>query len=539
MANRRNTVTVTILLAWLVVMGSAGIATAQNVIYVDDSAAGIEDGTNWTNAYRFLQDALAEAGTASGLVEIRVAQGIYTPDEGGGMTPEDPVAVFQLISGVDVKGGFAGVGATAPNARDHEKFVTILSGDLAGDDVDNPGDLLGESSRAENSLVVVSGSGARNTLLSGFTIDSGKISCMAILDGEPSIEGCTFLNSWIGLDNENSSTSLDNCTFKGHWFQAIRQLEDDLTLTDCLFTGNLYGAIEANSDAKLALTDCTFVDNVVGSPGLISSSRLDELFLSGCDFMHNITIEDGVVGVKTSAEGSVIIYNCTFVGNTGTSIEFSRGAMAITNCRFTGNWGGAAIDSDSEQTAIRHCTFSDNENSGGDASALRLRDGGSISNCIIWANSEPAIEGLERDMIVAYSDIQELDGSDDGGNFAVDPLFVSLGYWDGNVWTDGDYHVKSEAGHWDQESQTWIPDDATSPCIDAGHPNSSIGSEPFPNGARANMGAYGATDQASKSYFGQPVCDTVIPGDLNGDCVVDEKDLAIVIAHWLMQGMDQ
>jgi len=43
-------------------------------------------------------------------------------------------------------------------------------------------------------------------------------------------------------------------------------------------------------------------------------------------------------------------------------------------------------------------------------------------------------------------------------------------------------------------------DDVTSPCIDAGDPNSPVGDEPEPNGGRINMGAYGGTEEASKSH---------------------------------------
>ncbi len=45
-------------------------------------------------------------------------------------------------------------------------------------------------------------------------------------------------------------------------------------------------------------------------------------------------------------------------------------------------------------------------------------------------------------------------------------------------------------------------DAATSPCIDAGDPNSPVGDEPQPNGGRINMGAYGGTAEASKSSGG-------------------------------------
>lgn len=44
-------------------------------------------------------------------------------------------------------------------------------------------------------------------------------------------------------------------------------------------------------------------------------------------------------------------------------------------------------------------------------------------------------------------------------------------------------------------------DDVTSPCIDAGDPNSPVGDEPMPNGGRVNMGAYGGTAEASKSPY--------------------------------------
>ena len=62
---------------------------------------------------------------------------------------------------------------------------------------------------------------------------------------------------------------------------------------------------------------------------------------------------------------------------------------------------------------------------------------------------------------------------------------------------------------------------------------SLIGYEPFPNGGKINMGASGGTELASKSYFGKPVCDAVIAGDINGDCKVDDLDLDILELHWL------
>jgi len=136
----------------------------------------------------------------------------------------------------------------------------------------------------------------------------------------------------------------------------------------------------------------------------------------------------------------------------------------------------------------------------------------------------------------------------DVGNIDIDPCFVESGYWDTNstpdnwiddLWMNGDYHLKSQAGRWNPDTSDWARDDVTSPCIDAGDPMSPIGREPFPNGGIVNMGAYGATAEASKSYFGTPVCETIVAGDLNGDCKVDYRDFMILAMHWLSNPTDQ
>jgi hypothetical protein len=115
------------------------------------------------------------------------------------------------------------------------------------------------------------------------------------------------------------------------------------------------------------------------------------------------------------------------------------------------------------------------------------------------------------------------------GNIDTDPCFARLGSWQ----VEGDYHLKSQAGRWDANEGRWTKDEVTSPCIDAGDPMSPIGLEPFPNGGRINMGAYGGTAQAGKSYFGKPVCEVIVAGDVNGDCIVNFLDFRIMALHWL------
>lgn len=46
----------------------------------------------------------------------------------------------------------------------------------------------------------------------------------------------------------------------------------------------------------------------------------------------------------------------------------------------------------------------------------------------------------------------------------------------------------------------WGYDDIVSKCVDAGDPAADYSLEPEPNGGRANLGVYGNTVQASKTF---------------------------------------
>ena len=161
------------------------------IVYVDGDATGANDGSSWVNAFVHLQNALAIAQSGD---EIRVAQGRYRPDQGlpprpgrpqtrGGSSGPvievaavgSPLEVFSLKSGVALLGGFAGPGAIDPNARDTQRYETVLSGDLRGNDVNfwGPQTPVYEFFRADNSLHVV-GCPKTDTpvVLDGVTIES-------------------------------------------------------------------------------------------------------------------------------------------------------------------------------------------------------------------------------------------------------------------------------------------------------------------------------------------------------------------------------
>ncbi|MHC4316846.1 MAG: hypothetical protein ACYSW3_30770 [Planctomycetota bacterium] len=145
---------------------------------------------------------------------------------------------------------------------------------------------------------------------------------------------------------------------------------------------------------------------------------------------------------------------------------------------------------------FRNCTVANN------FSGITLLGGSTttIENCIIYGNGINVGGGVTVNIL--YSNVDWISG---GGTvnweseiMDVDPRFVDA--------ANGDYHLQSQAGRWEPSSQSWVQDASTSPCIDAGNPYSPIGAEPFPNGGRINMGAYGGTPEASKSYFGANYC---------------------------------
>jgi parallel beta-helix repeat protein len=82
------------------------------------------------------------------------------------------------------------------------------------------------------------------------------------------------------------------------------------------------------------------------------------------------------------------------------------------------------------------------------------------------------------------------DFGQDAHSLSHDALFVDP---DG-----GDFHLRSQGGR-NIGPGVFTNDAVTSPLIDAGHPLSDFAAETLPNGARVNIGRYGASGQASRT----------------------------------------
>ncbi|MBN2131529.1 MAG: right-handed parallel beta-helix repeat-containing protein [Sedimentisphaerales bacterium] len=518
------------------------------VIYVDDDANGLNDGTSWTNAYKFLQDALAEAESAEKPVQVRVAQGTYKPDEGSGQQPHDRSASFPLYPGVSIWGGFAGCGSADPNEQNAALYQTILSGDLVGNDAESqsPTDLprydnshhvvrctAGQTSlttelggctviagQASNNETESGGGlyirGARKVLIQNCVIthcyanESGGGMCITATD-DITILQCTFVANQArtaggGLRMDRSNGCLIGCTFEQNRADeqagATLLLNCGLTLANNTFRANtaLTGGAVRLENSRAVFLNSTFQDNSATWGGAVASKDRTDLTLARCHLRGNQATAFG--GAIWCEDTTLTLTNNTLCGNAagegGGGIRTADSRLYATNCTSAGNRApqGAFLLSDASaryggRAEIDHCIIAEEDNS-------------------LWNRHCP--------LTIQYTNLPGgqagVDDTEDSllwgpGNVDVASRFADPGYWDGNdtpddpnddVWIDGDYHLKSQAGRWDATAKAWVADADSSECIDAGDAAAVTRYEPSPNGYTLNLGAYGGTPEASKSH---------------------------------------
>lgn len=378
------------------------------ILYVDANAAGLNTGTSWLNASPDLLSALQTAAASLGAVrEIWVAAGTYTPAPSGG----DRTATFRLVNGVGVYGGFGGW-ETSRAQRDPATHVSILSGDLAGDDTP------GFGNRGDNVYNVVTSIGTNSTaILDGFTIAGGNA------------DGAFPHNGGAGLFNSDGSARISRCIFRDHSAGGSTAIG--------------HGGAVSTQGGSPVFMDCTFVNNTATGTG-------------------------GAVGMNLGAAPTFI--NARFLGNSsgfGGAVRsggVSGASPTYINCVFSGNQAsgrGGAVFSYPEVNAVFHnCTVAFNS-APHDAGGLFGENGSTttVNNAILWGNvggtgstQQAQISG--GTISVHYSCIQNLAGPLGGaGNIASNPDFGLPAGADGVFGTLDDQFAMRQG----------------SPCIDSGN----------------------------------------------------------------------
>ena len=429
------------LLYVLFLLAASCTSVTGRIIYVDDDAPLIVngEGSSWDNAFCCLQNALAEAGIGD---EIRVAKGMYEPDrrieKAGRMgiriaESGDRMETFQLLSGVMIKGGYAGLGEAEPDARDIKLYQTILSGDLENNDIDvtNLQDSRYKHSMAENSFHVLTGSGTDETaVLDGFTITGGNADISTDRNGggmlneygSPQVINCTFTKNSAqyyggGIYNYYSSTALVNCTFTrnscGTEGGGIYNYQSELNLNNCRFEGNLAhrgGGIHSGH-GSISMTDCTFTGNLAHTgAGIhsyaameVSAYEMDEDSLTtpvlvNCTFTGNSAEDRG--GGLYSSDSNPSLRNCAFSENSadygGGGICFNNSDPNLTGCSINKNsaYYGGGMYNDSSSLALTCCMLVGNEGYDYGGGMYNIGNSSlSLNNCLVVANQTNSYGG--------------------------------------------------------------------------------------------------------------------------------------------------
>ena len=272
------------------------------VYYVDASVASGGDGSSWTNAFNYLQDALAVTGAGD---EIHVVAGTYYPDEStaGGDT-DDRDATFQLQSGVAIYGGYPNGGGT----RDWMANVTTLSGDIDQNDPNSSG----------NSYHVTTGSGTDDTaVLDGFIVSGGNA------DGNDAL----VRSYGGGIYNHSGSPTLSNIIFSGNSAKddggGMSNYYSNPVLSNVFFSNNsaYYGGGMLNYYSNPTLNNVTFSDNF----STVAFSMGGGMF----NYHSNPTLSNVTLSGNSAGDGggmfnqysSPALINVTFSGNLANSGE--------------------------------------------------------------------------------------------------------------------------------------------------------------------------------------------------------------------------
>jgi len=334
-----------------------------------------------------------------------------------------------------------------------------------------------------------------SSVLRGFTIVGGSVPGSDIPSDEMNWNSSPTHPIGGGIYCELSSPSIIDCVIK----QCSAELGAGIGSV-----GAGIGSVAGGPE----IIDCVVEQCQAGGLGSAGSGGLGAgigLIRGSSATIVNCTIEENVGYFDSLGAGvycwqsEALLTNCNISSNSaqgnikGGGIYCGGGAtrVVLKQCIVSNNAaeaGGGVFGSSVGYMSLTNCTIAHNRLSGGIYSV-----GGDVAirNSIVWHNDGAAVMLLNpaTNDPVLYSNIEG--GFSGQGNIDTPPLFAS-----GQA---GDYHLQSVYGRYDTYRDKWVIDYDHSPCIDAGDPQDPVGSEPFPNSKRINMGAYGGTHEASKS----------------------------------------
>lgn len=358
--------------------------TYSTIYYVRVTGLTANDGLSWAKSTT-IQQALAIAAAGD---TILVAKGTYKPDTLG----TNRNLSFVLKDRMVLVGGYADTGNPAIGSRNPATNITILSGDLSGNDdctaMSSGGSV---ATYADNSLHVVTipATATTGVYILGFTITGGAATNAApnnqgggvlVNDGagrlrlESCIITCNFANSdGAGIAHKGSTNSrlyINECTVTQNRSNtadggAIMVRADSATITRNTISTNR-GATGGAIAIKIAnpascvysITNNTFENNTATATGgaiNLANGTNSGYVIDGNNFVTNTALNGGAIGFSGTTTGVVTyIQSNKFVGN----IASGQGGGAIFI-------SGVSLDANgTAQSTILNNIFSGNRASG-------------------------------------------------------------------------------------------------------------------------------------------------------------------------------
>ena len=274
-----------------IILNVASPVTSKFCYYVKQAASGLNNGTNWANAFTTLSTPFSYLTTGD---TLKVAKGMYTP---GNIT----TASFQLKDSVVILGGYPDTGNPTDADRNFSSYQSIMSGEIGSPTLNT-----------DNIKIILQGYNVKGFVVDGFIIENGYSTYNA---GE---YGPVYADGAVGT----IKNTVIRKNYNYNYGSGINALNSKLTLLNNFFEGN-----------------------VNGSPYTSSASSLLYIFSKSDITVINSVIAKNKTGFLFNQSNSAVkLLNSTVFKNYGYSTIHDTSSLVIQNSIFYSNGNNYTFD---------------------------------------------------------------------------------------------------------------------------------------------------------------------------------------------------
>ncbi len=284
-------------------------------------------------------------------------------------------------------------------------------------------------------------------------------------------------NAYYGISLEGTGNEANGCIVRGCGKRGISTFGEDITVTNCLAEDNPGIGVVSRANS----TTSAIIRNVIRNNG-----------------------EGGLYAFGSYSDADITIAFNLISGNNGYGVRVGT-TLISSRIEMKNN------------TVVENGTYA--------VYVPPLSESGLYSIFLIARNNIFHADGPDKKCVYVdgflsgvwdYNTYYAVNGA--GMGFYAQKIKTRLGEWRTTTGQDlnsletdprfvdpanDNYHLMSTGGS--LHDGIWLPDPLSSPAIDAGNPEQDIGTETSPNGGRVNQGAYGGTDEASRTSSGRVV----------------------------------